>query len=119
MNSLLFGIGPRRWRRSGVKLFQVAALVLMATMAMPARAGDDRAVKSRVAPAYPEIARRMRITGIVKVEATVDPDGKVTDVKTLTGSRALSPAAEDAVRKWKFAPAAAPSTVEVEVNFAL
>jgi TonB family protein len=119
MNPLHFGISPCRLRRAGIRLFQAAALALLATMAMPARAADDRAIKSRVAPVYPEIAKRMRIAGIVKVEATVDLDGKVTDVKTLTGSRALSSAAEDAVRKWTFAPAAAKSTVNVEITFAL
>jgi TonB family protein len=116
---LQFGISPRRWRRLGVRLFQVAALGLLATVAMPVQAADDRAVKTRVAPVYPEIAKRMRISGTVRVEATVDPDGKVIDVKTLSGSRALSPAAEDAVRKWRFAPGAAQATIDVEINFAL
>jgi len=100
-------------------LFQAGALALVLAIAMTARAAEDRAVKSRVAPVYPEIAKRMKITGAVKIEATVDPDGKVTDVKTLSGNRMLSPAAEDAVRKWKFVSAAAQSTVEVEVNFAM
>jgi TonB family protein len=61
----------------------------------------------------------MKIAGVVHLEVTVDPAGNVSDVKTVTGNRALSPAAEDAVRKWKFAPGAAVSTVEVDINFAL
>jgi len=40
-------------------------------------------------------------------------------VKTLSGSHALSTAAEDAVSKWRFVAAPAPSTVDVDVNFAL
>jgi len=96
-----------------------AALVLAITQVIPVRAADDRAVKSRVAPIYPELARRMHITGAVKVEATVDADGKVTAVKTINGNRALAQAAEDAVSKWRFVPGPGPSTVEVEVNFAL
>ena len=119
MNSLRFGISPRRLRRGGFWLFQAAALALLLPLALPVRAADDRAVKSRVAPVYPEIARRLRITGLVTVQATVDPDGKVTDAKAVSGSRALSPAAEDAVRKWKFVPADTQSTVKVEVTFAL
>jgi TonB family protein len=94
-------------------------LALIFALAVPARAADDRAVKSRVAPMYPEIAKRMKISGTVKVEATVDVDGKVTDVKTLSGNHLLQNAAEDAVRKWRFAPAAAPSTVDVDLTFAL
>jgi len=41
-------------------------------IAMPIRAVDERAVKSRVSPAYPEIVKRMKIGGAVKLEATVD-----------------------------------------------
>jgi len=109
----------RACRGTGLGWFQAAALALVMTMAVQARAAEERAIKSRIAPVYPELAKRMRISGVVKVEATVDVDGKVTAVKTLSGNHALSPAAEDAVSKWKFVPASAASTVDVEVNFAL
>ena len=109
----------RGMRPAGVRLLQATALAAAVAMALPSRAADDRAVKSRVAPVYPELAKRMKITGMVRLEVSVDPEGKVVAVKTLTGNRALSPAAEDAVGKWRFAPAATPSTVEVEVNFNL
>jgi TonB family protein len=91
------------------------ALVLAVTL--PVRAADQRAVKSRVSPSYPEIAKRLNISGVVVVEATVDPAGKVTDVKTVTGNRMLSPAAEDAVKRWKFEPGTAVDTVDVDINF--
>jgi TonB family protein len=97
----------------------VAALVLVLVMATSAMAADTRAVKSRVPPVYPEIAKRMRITGEVKLAVTVDADGKVTDVKQVSGNRSLSQAAEDAVHKWKFESGAGASTVEVTLNFAL
>jgi TonB family protein len=99
--------------------FQAAAVALLVALAIPARAADDRPVKSRVAAVYPELAKRMRISGDVHLQATVDPEGKVTDVKTLNGNRALATAAEEAVRRWKFAPGPSVSTVEVNVNFAL
>jgi TonB family protein len=88
------------------------------TLALPGRA-EERAVKQRVAPVYPELAKRMKITGEVKMQATVDADGKVTDVKVISGSSALVNAAEDAVRKWRFAPGAGVDQVEVSVNFAM
>jgi TonB family protein len=102
-------------------LFQAAALALLVSLALPipARAADDRAVKSRVAPVYPELAKRMKIGGVIKIEATVDPGGAVVDTKTVSGNHMLSVAAEEAVRKWKFVPGAAQSTVEVSINFAL
>jgi TonB family protein len=91
-------------------------VVLLLTLSLPAH-GDERAVKTRVSPVYPEIAKRMKITGEVKVEATVDPDGKVTDAKAISGSKSLSPAAEDAVRKWKFVPGPDVTHVDVSVKF--
>jgi TonB family protein len=92
-------------------------LALFLLVPLPGRAADDRAVKSRVAPVYPEIARRMKISGAVKVMATVDTEGKVTDVKAISGNSALMSAAEDAVRKWRFAPGPDVSQVEVTLNF--
>jgi TonB family protein len=108
----------RPLRHSRIGLFHAASLALAVFMALPALAADNRPVKSRVPPVYPELAKRMRISGLVKLEATVDADGKVTAVKTLSGNHVLSPAAEEAVSKWKFAPADAASTVDVDVNFA-
>jgi len=110
----------RKYGRAGRAWLKAAAVVLAVILAAPAaHASPDRPVKMRVAPAYPELAKRLKIDGVVKLEATVNADGKVTAVKTLSGSKALAQAAEDAVSKWKFVPGAAASTEEVEVNFAL
>ncbi len=119
MNGDRFAMGPRQLRRAGKSLLRAVALALAVALAIPAWAADARAVKSRVAPVYPEIAKRMRITGVVRVEATVEADGKVSGVKTISGNRALSTAAEDAVRQWKFVPGDGKATVEVEIEFAL
>jgi len=103
--------------RKTVKLGYLVVLALMASMAIPARAADDRAVKQRVAPVYPEIAKRMKIVGEVKLEATVDATGKVTDVKSLSGAHVLAVAAEDAVRKWQFESGSGTSKVNLAFNF--
>ena len=84
--------------------------------ALPAHA-DERRVEKRVPPVYPELAKRMGITGIVHIEATVAPDGSVTSVKTTSGNKMLSPAAEDAVKRWKFVPGDSQSTIGIDVNF--
>ena len=98
---------------------QAAALALMVALAFPAKAADERAVKSRVQPVYPEIAKRMRITGEVRLSVTVDANGAVTGVQTVSGNRMLSTAAEDAVRRWKFEPGSASATTNVTLTFAL
>ncbi len=61
----------------------------------------------------------MKIGGVVRLEVTVDPDGKVADVKQVSGNHVLSEAAEEAVRKWKFVPGPSRSIVEVDLNFEL
>jgi TonB family protein len=107
-----------RWRGTAARLLRAGAVIVVA-FTVTVGAAEERAVKSRIAPVYPELAKRMKIMGVVKVEATVDADGKVTDAKALSGSHTLSPAAEDAVRKWKFAPGDGTATVNVEIKFEL
>lgn len=68
-------------------------------------------------PRYPEIARRMHLTGTVKVAAVVAPDGKVLKVETLGGSPILVQAAQISLSQWKFAPAAAESREVIEIHF--
>jgi TonB family protein len=114
-NSLL---RPNWLRRAGLRLAQAAALALAVSLAMPASAADGRAIKSRFPPVYPEIAKRMRISGVVRLEVTVDAEGKVTDVKPLSGNTMLSTAAIEAVRRWRFEPGSE-STEEISLNFNL
>ena len=110
-------------RQSGLHLksalLSLTAIALLAAISLPARAGDDRAIKSRVAPIYPEVAKRMHVQGEVKLIATVDASGKVTDVKEVSGNHMLTIAAEDAVKMWRFEPGPAVDSVPVSVNFAL
>ncbi|HEX3438336.1 MAG TPA: energy transducer TonB [Pseudacidobacterium sp.] len=106
-----------RFRKSAlwaIGRFAVALACLALTVSAFA---DERRVEKRVAPVYPEIAKRMRIAGIVHVEATVAPDGTVTSAKATNGNKMLTPAAEDAVKHWKFAPADSQSTVNIDINF--
>ena len=107
-----------KFRWSGKGLAKTGVLALMLVMAMPALA-EARAVKMRVPPVYPEIARRMRVSGTVKLEAAVDSQGKVTDVKEVSGNHTLALAAKEALLHWKFAPAASDSNETVEINFDL
>jgi TonB family protein len=117
MNATFSQQRSSRLRRAGSRLFPLAALALAVAMALPAHAADDRAVKSRVAPVYPEIAKRLKISGVVKVEATVDAAGKVVNVKTVSGNHMLSDSAEDAVRRWKFEAGSGDATVDIDINF--
>ena len=57
-----------------------------------------------VEPVYPEIARRAGISGVVILEAVIDPRGNVTDVNVLRSIPLLDEAAMEAVRQWKYEP---------------
>jgi TonB family protein len=59
-------------------------------------------------PAYPEIARRAGIEGVVWVKAFISEEGAVAEVivwKNTSGSVDIANAAIDAIRQWKFKPA--------------
>jgi TonB family protein len=77
----------------------------------------NRKIKTRVAPVYPELARRMNITGVVKVMITVTASGTVKDAKLMGGHPVLATAALDAVKKWRFETGPQESTGIVEFRF--
>ena len=57
-------------------------------------------------PQYTEIARKARVQGVVIVQAIIDKQGNVTNVKVLKGlSMGLDDEAVKAIKKWKFKPA--------------
>ena len=98
-----------------------AVIVLCATATLYPQNSEQqsslRKVKTSVSPHYPELARRMTIGGVVKIEALVAADGKVKTTKVIGGHPLLIQAALDAVRRWRYEPAPAESTELVEVRF--
>jgi TonB family protein len=80
-------------------------------------ASSDRKVAARVSPAYPDLAKKMHIHGMVRVEAIVRPNGSVKSTRVLGGNPVLVDAARDAVGKWKFEPAQNETTEIVQVSF--
>ncbi len=81
-------------------------------------------VIQRVEPQYPEVARSQHIQGPVTLDVVVDEEGKVRNVKVLSGDSALAPAAVEAVQRWRFKPylvndRASQFTTQITVNFVL
>ncbi|MGB7022289.1 MAG: energy transducer TonB [Candidatus Acidiferrales bacterium] len=76
-----------------------------------------RKVSHRVVPDYPALARQMNITGRVKIEVTVAPDGHVKATRSVGGSPLLLDAATRAVKDWKFAVGPKETTEIVEFDF--
>jgi TonB family protein len=77
----------------------------------------NRKIKSRVAPVYPELARRMSIPGVVRIQVTVTAKGDVKNTKLVGGHPVLASAALDAVKKWRFEAGPDESTGIVEFRF--
>lgn len=63
-------------------------------------------VVSRTQPRYTEAARKAGVQGTVIVEAVIDEQGRVTNLKVVKSlPMGLDQAAADAVRQWRFKPA--------------
>jgi TonB family protein len=87
------------------------------------RVQEARVIK-RFPASYPTLARQMRITGIVRVHATVGKNGKVKKANAVSGPQMLRAAAVDAVMKWLYSPAIldgepVESETQVDVNFTM
>jgi len=76
-----------------------------------------RRAKSKVQPHYPDLARKMNITGTVKIEVMVSPNGIVKGARIVGGHPVLANAALDAARKWRFEPSSAESSGIIDFKF--
>jgi periplasmic protein TonB len=77
-----------------------------------------------VRPVYPRSARMARVQGVVIIEATITPDGGVSDARVLRSIPLLDEAALDAVRQWRYTPTIVdgvrvPVIMTVTVQFSL
>jgi len=106
---------PMRLVTSFLLLFTVSLFPLSAFG--QSQADNSRKLVNKVVPAYPDLARRMNLNGIVKVEAVVATNGTVKSTRIIGGNPVLAMAAEDAVRRWKYVPASTESTTVVELRF--
>jgi TonB family protein len=101
-----------------------AFLTLFAVIScVPSIAQEDqyegtRKIVNKVAPQYPDVARSIQLKGTVKAEALVEPNGVVRSVELKGGNPVLGRAAQNAIYKWKWAPAAHATREPIEVRFA-
>jgi TonB family protein len=107
--------------RKGILLLAALFAALTVSVVTAQTASDtshsDRKVASRIMPVYPELAKKMHIHGIVKVEAIVRPNGQVKSTRVLGGNPVLVDAALDAVGKWKFEATQTETTEVVQLMF--
>lgn len=78
----------------------------------------------RVEPVYPSPAKAARIQGRVQLQAIISRDGRIENLRVLSGHPMLVQAALDAVRQWRYRPYilngdAVEVETQVTVNFVL
>ena len=75
--------------------------------AEPVRVGgnvqEPRVIKM-VPPVYPPLASKARVAGTVLLEATLTAQGKVEEIKVLSGHPLLTEAAIECVKQWQYEP---------------
>lgn len=106
-----------RWTRFAAPSI---VLLMLASTAFSQASGTDegkRKVKSKTAPTYPELARRMNVSGKVRIEVIITPDGHVRSTRVLGGHPLLVQVCQDAVKEWKFFPFPEETTQIVEFDF--
>src|SRR5208337_1110062 len=111
--------GTVSFGRAGALVAVVAVVAAGSVNLRGQDSGSDivRRAKSKVQAVYPELARKMNITGTVKVQVVVSPNGTVKEAKVVGGHPVLASAALDAVKKWRFEPAPVESTGVVDFKF--
>ena len=75
-------------------------------------------------PVYPELAKKARIQGVVKLHALISKGGTIEDLKVVSGHPLLVPSALEAVKQWVYQPTLLDGETvgvetEIDVNFIL
>jgi TonB family protein len=78
---------------------------------------QERKIVYRVEPEYPEDLKRIRVGGIVRVEATVSSSGAVEGATVIGGNPILAEAAVKAIRKWKYEPMGSRTKIKLVLHF--
>ncbi|PYU65993.1 MAG: hypothetical protein DMG49_23160 [Acidobacteria bacterium] len=106
------------WKKLAVTV--TAALIFSGLSGFAQSGSTDeskRKVKTKTAPLYPELAKRMNVVGKVKIEVVITPDGHVKSTRVVGGHPLLVQACQDAVKEWKFVTAPEETTQVVEFEF--
>ena len=107
-----------RWIRICVAAAAAALFTTGFVLAQQSSSDESkRKVKSKTPPAYPELAKRMNVSGKVKIEVIITPDGKVRSTRVIGGHPLLVQACQDAVKEWKFFAAPEETTQVIEFDF--
>jgi len=109
---------------SGGKRFLAGALAVVSLAAGMASARqatsveeNKRKIKFKVNPQYSDLAKKMALSGKVKIELVIAPDGHEKSSRAVGGHPLLVQSCLDAVKDWRFEPAPEETTTIIEFDF--
>ena len=111
------------WALNWHSVFRLALTIMLAIslLTIPTLTGaeEERRLRSGDPPEYPELAKKLNLRGVARVQVTITPDGSVKEIKELGGNPLLLAALTSAVKKWKYEATDKVSTLEVKFAFPL
>ena len=79
--------------------------------------GSKRKVRVMGKAQYPELAKKLNLTGVVKIEVTIGADGKVKRTHVVGGHPVLATEAERAAMQSEFEPGPKETSEVIEFKF--
>jgi TonB family protein len=98
----------------------LATAVLAAAMVSAQQSSledSKRKIKFKTNPQFSDLARRMNLSGKVKIELVIAPDGHVKSTRAVGGHPILIQSCMEAVKDWKFEAAPEETTQVIEFEF--
>ena len=106
-----------------IRTRHIAALAILLAgsylLASTLLGAEARKVKKSVQPQYPALALKMKVEGTVTLEASIDADGNVEEVKAVSGHTLLKDPAAECLKKWQYEPGTGKTVETVNVIFRL
>jgi TonB family protein len=111
----------KRANRICVCLLAVLAAASLGMVSLRAQEGDapgsKRRVKTMGKPQYPDLAKKLNLAGVVKIEVIVGTDGKVKRTRVVGGHPVLASEAEKAAMQTEFEPGPKETSEIIEFKF--
>lgn len=112
--------GPRQ--STGKKLLTRCGRVIGLTCAIALTvaisfAQQGRKAVSNPTPEYPDVAKKMNLTGVVKVEVTIGADGEIKATNVVGGHPILVDSVQKTLKRWKYAPSSSETKALLEFRF--
>jgi TonB family protein len=121
MPMLIFNRFNSVFRRRNCALYAACLLLaLFSVCFLESAVAQDlsRKVIAKTVPSVPELAKKMHLSGKVKVEVVINSAGAVTAAKLVGGNPVFERNAVDSVKQWKFEPTQKETKAVILVEFA-